>query len=366
MKNLIYCAFILAAQMTFAQTQGPLSGGSFTTSVIAGSNKTWTSTSDASPSDNVYTSFGNLNGGVGSYTDYLVASDFGFSVPAGCVISGILVEVERSDVNRKTSDYSVRIVKAKTITGAERASGMVYPAGDTYESFGSSSDLWGETWTDADINDNGFGVAIAAQRSEAGSTTDGMIDDVRITVFYNFNTLPVTLLQFSAQKKETGVDVKWTTMQEVNMAHYEIERSSNGRDFSFVTRINSRNQLSPSNYTARDNSPLTGVSYYRLKMVGVGGDVSFSRIVSVQTIISNPVAIYPSHWVKGQPLYIVNPTSAKYTVVFVNDAGQILGNAVTKTGNVNTNALTVQKGLISYKVLNEKGETVGSGRLLIK
>jgi hypothetical protein len=52
--------------------------------------------------------------------------------------------------------------------------------------------------------------------------------------------------------------------------------------------------------------------------------------------------------------------------MFVNDAGQVLGNTVTKTGSVSTNAISVQKGMISYKVLNEKGETVGSGRLLIK
>src|SRR5687768_12382469 len=104
MKNVLICVILLIAQIINAQTQGPLSGGSFTTSVIAGSNQTWISPSDGSPSDNNYTNFGNLTGGVGSYTDYLVATDFGFSIPSGSMITGILVEIERSDASLKTSD----------------------------------------------------------------------------------------------------------------------------------------------------------------------------------------------------------------------------------------------------------------------
>ncbi len=366
MKNVLYCAFLLVAQITNAQTQGPLSGGSFTTSVIPGSNKTWNSPSNGSPNDNVYTDFGNLTGGVGSFTDYLVASDFGFTIPASAIITGILVEVERADASAKTADYSIRIVKAKNIGNTERSTGILYPATDTYQSYGSSSDLWGETWIDTDINDNGFGVAIAAQRSEAGGNTDGLVDDVRITVFYTFTTLPVTLLQFNASKRGSVVELKWTTMQESNMDHYEIQRSSNGRDFTYLLRINSRNQQNPTNYAARDNNPSNGIVYYRLKMSGTGGEVSYSRIVSVHGNATNSVVIYPSQWIKGQPLYIINPNKEKLTVFFINGAGQLIGSTVTKTGNVNAVLPSAQKGLINYKVLNISGEKVGAGRILIK
>ncbi|MEJ0104975.1 MAG: hypothetical protein WDO19_21565 [Bacteroidota bacterium] len=169
---------------------------------------------------------------LGAYTDYLVVTDFLFALPPGASISGIVIDIERSDAFRRTSDYSIRIVKNGVIGATERSLGAGYRAGDSYQSYGSSGDLWGESWTDADINNSGFGVAIAAQRSVGGAgATAGKINDVQITVFYNFVVTPVRLVSFSACKKNKQTELTWVTADEVNMDHYEIERSSNGRDF---------------------------------------------------------------------------------------------------------------------------------------
>jgi hypothetical protein len=185
-------------------------------------------------------------------------------------------------------------------------------------------------------------------------------------VFYNFSTLPVTLLQFNAVKTSNHVDLKWTTMQESHMDRYEVQRSTNGRDFNFLTSITSKNQMNPTNYIAKDNSPINGTGYYRLKMIGTGNDISYSRIVSVHAVAANPVVIYPSLWSKGQPLYIINPVKENLTVYFNNDVGQMLGSTSTKTGNVATNIMSMQKGTVTYKVVNAAGEKVGSGRIVIK
>jgi len=58
-------------------------------------------------------------------------------------------------------DNSIKIVKGGTISGTDKSAGAVW-GGASYASFGGSADLWGLSWTVADINSSTFGVAISA------------------------------------------------------------------------------------------------------------------------------------------------------------------------------------------------------------
>src|SRR5687767_6586803 len=215
-----------------SQSQGPLNGSVFTTVAIPGSSSTWSNTSNSVVSDNSYSSFGDLSGGAGSYTDYLVVSNFNFAIPDAAVISGIMIEVEDSDPNQLTSEYRVRILNGGIIGSYEKATGAAYPATDAYRTYGGNGDLWNDSWTPKDINNASFGIAIAAQRNAAGGVTAGEIDDIRITVYYQLLTLPVKLLSFSAIKGPGVVHLEWKTAEESNMDHYEVERSADGRNFT--------------------------------------------------------------------------------------------------------------------------------------
>lgn len=64
---------------------------------------------------------------------------------------------------------SVKIVKGGTITGTEQVSGTIYWNPGT-QTFGSSTSLWGETWSYKDINDPNFGIALAAAFPGGGTT----------------------------------------------------------------------------------------------------------------------------------------------------------------------------------------------------
>ena len=117
-------------------------------------------------------------------TQYLKATDFDFAIPAGATIDGIISEAERADGNasRNCADSRVRIVKADgTIGTTDKAAAGNWPTGDAYASYGSSTDLWGETWGSTDINDIDFGFVIAAT-GESGATCT--VDHMRVTVHY--------------------------------------------------------------------------------------------------------------------------------------------------------------------------------------
>jgi len=210
MKKLLPIFALIVSSNLFAQSGGPLSPSTVTTVAIPGSSATWSNTGNTSLSDDAYANTGDIVGGAGSYTDYLVATNFGFSIPSGAAITGIEVTVERSDASGLTSDYRVRIVKGGVIGSTEMSSGAAYGTSDSYGMYGSPFDSWGETWTDADVNAADFGVAIAAQRNAAGGSSAAVIDQILITIYYAA-TLPVTIVNFSASKKSNNIETQWIT-----------------------------------------------------------------------------------------------------------------------------------------------------------
>lgn len=140
----------------------------------------WSNVSNAGASDNSYaTASLTLN----SPTHYLKATNFGFSIPGGSVIEGILVEIEHKEsASTVAKDNRVRIVKGGTIGSTDKANAAEWPTSDTYQEYGAFNDLWGETWSATDINDSGFGVVLSAIGLGTGTAS---VDHIRITVYYS-------------------------------------------------------------------------------------------------------------------------------------------------------------------------------------
>lgn len=161
-------------------SQGPLSGGTFS-SVDRSSTTNWNTPTGATASDDGYANVTLTS--LDEESDYLQATNFGFSIPGGATIDGIVVEVERHETISQINDAEFRILKGGSITGDNKPSAVEWPLSDTYQSYGGSSDLWGLSWTVADINASDFGTALAVTNS-GGSTTTANVDHIRITVHY--------------------------------------------------------------------------------------------------------------------------------------------------------------------------------------
>ena len=361
-KPLLSSVTLLFTIAVFGQMQGPNSGSIFVNTPIPGSCKSW-GNFKAGASDNTYASYDSLTSADPCYSDYLKVTGFNFSVPGGVTIKGIVVEVERSDLQQRTADYRVRIVKGGVIGNAERSSGAAFPLADAYQAYGSCSDLWGETWTNADVNSSNFGVAIAAIRTANGAN-EGKVDHIRITVCYDFMILPVKLTSFTAQKNGLLLDLKWQATEESNMHHYELERSFDGSSFSSIQNVNSRNQ-SNTNYTATDIQPNKGVNYYRLKMIDNNGRITYSKIAAVHFSSGKNVVLYPNPWVKGTELNITNLNGDLIMVDYYSPGGQLLGTSASAGRTVSTSALLHVKGLVLYKLRNKEGYTIGTGTLQV-
>lgn len=349
------------------QSKGPKSGNGFSTEVASGSNRSWANVENANTSDNQYSDFSNLSNSVNSHTDYITINKFLLDVPADAIITGIEINVERSDPNGNTADYSVKIVKYGMITGDEKSEDLSYPTTDAYTTFGGNGDLWGETWTPDMINDNSFGIAVAAQRRPGhNGQTDGRIDDVNVTIYYDQPvTLPVSLINFAAKKTNSSINLIWTTDDEANMSHYELQRAPDGRNFSPIVSVQSKNSVSRINYTAIDNNPVNGIGYYRLKMIEKDGSANYSKIVTVQFATGNTITVYPTIWKKGSNLNISNPNNERLNAYFFNSTGQHVGGSTTTNSTLPTNVLRAQNGIVYFKITNKDGQQLGTGTLVI-
>ncbi len=128
----------------------------------------------------------------GTGSDFLKATSFGFSIEAGS-IEGIEVTVEGYSTKAAggiADDYDIYIVKGDSIrtTSTDHAYITNWSQTETtwtYPETGGATDDWGvlEGWTDTDINDSGFGVAISVY-DDGSKTPVAYIDNIQIKVYY--------------------------------------------------------------------------------------------------------------------------------------------------------------------------------------
>ncbi len=179
---LISFSLISSITQTFADVTGPNDPSIVNDNTTVGTIG-WTTLNKVKASDDVYATT-ILDDNEISY--YIKATDFNFSIPTGAIIDGITVKIEKSATTAKRiKDYSVRIVKGGNIKSEEKADASRRGISDSYTTYGSDSDLWGEKWTTDAINRTGFGVAISAFKDTTtwGSIT-GLIDHIKIKITY--------------------------------------------------------------------------------------------------------------------------------------------------------------------------------------
>jgi hypothetical protein len=99
---------------------------------------------------------------------------------------------------------------------------------------------------------------------------------------YFASPLPITLVSFTAVAEKGVVNLSWTTAAEKNNDYFTLEKSKDGETFlPFKTIKGAGNSGQLKEYRSLDESPLEGISYYRLKQTDYDNEISYSTIVAV-------------------------------------------------------------------------------------
>ena len=111
------------------------------------------------------------------------AANYAAPVPTGSTIDGIEVAIERSKTGGIVVDTIVRLVKGGTVVGDNLASATEWPGTDTVATYGGPTELWGETWTAANVNAGDFGVVLSCEET-ADIGSSARVDAGTLTVYY--------------------------------------------------------------------------------------------------------------------------------------------------------------------------------------
>lgn len=177
-------------------------------------NFDWDDATNVYSSNNAHASAGFLLGAFATvHSNYMMLEDFDIAIPATVTICGIEVRLERKAsglgvLGASVRDHTVRLLKNGSIVGTNKANtSLAWTGSDVTITYGSSSDLWGQTWTSADINAANFGLAFSAELRSglAGLFLSADVDNARITVYYQHIVLPMAVHNFKAVKK--GIQV---------------------------------------------------------------------------------------------------------------------------------------------------------------
>jgi hypothetical protein len=143
----------------------------------------WTSSTNAFSSNNSYATNVIAAGATGAN---LNVTGLGFTIPSTAIIRGVSISIEhKSSTASSLRDATVNLLKAGAASGSNKANtGSYWGTSDSTASYGSSSDLWGTTWTAAQINASDFGVRLAA-RNYAGASATASADQITVTVTYS-------------------------------------------------------------------------------------------------------------------------------------------------------------------------------------
>jgi len=108
------------------------------------------------------------------------------------------------------------------------------------------------------------------------------------------SSLPLRLIDITAQAKKDLVKINWTTSFEENISLFEIEYSYDGIQFSNAARVIPANNSSGSSYSFDHAINTSKKLFYRLKTSEQNGQISYSKIVVVNGNANKGIIIQPT------------------------------------------------------------------------
>ena len=146
-------------------------------------------------------------------------------------------------------------------------------------------------------------------------------------VFEPLKALPVTFTSIKAYKQDKNINVEWRVDNEMNMKQYEVEKSTNGTQFSSIAvKAATANNGGSAVYVIADANPVEGFNYYRVKSVDVNGKLSYTNVVKVLVgSMKQDITIYPNPITDGMiHLQLMNMPEGKYNIRLLNKLGQLI------------------------------------------
>ncbi len=228
----------------------------------------------------------------------------------------------------------------------------------------------GNAGDDGDIQQTSDGGYILGGNSSSGvsgdktQTSRGDVDYWMVKLAAG-TTLPLKLPVFKSTINNTNAQLTWQTANEVNISHFNIQRSSNGVAFTTIdktTAADTSNASQQYSYTDKDAFTGANVWYYRLEMVDKDGAKTYSSTLKLQKKLDNlQLSIYPNPVSNKLSLQINSDKKKDVQIEIAALDGKIISTKKISTGassgsfEINVGNLSKGSYFLRYKTADEQG-----------
>lgn len=197
--------------------------------------------------------------GTGTCNSAPVAVNDIFSGPRGTIISGNLISND-NEPNGEAMTPAVVIPSADGVLDLKNDGSFTFTPAPGFT--GS------QTTFSYQLRDNGI---------------NPMVSNTAVVTlnFFANNPLPVKLTGFVAKYQKPDVLLNWSTAQEKNFSHFELEQSTDGvnyKSIALVFGIGESDRRVDYSYTDKNLAGRSGLIYYRLKSVDIDNQFTYSAI----------------------------------------------------------------------------------------
>lgn len=202
---------------------------------------------------------------------------------------------------------------------------------------------------------NGSPIEDSKLNSPGGNA--GNFGTGRVIISYYIGVLPLKLTSFTAHQQQSGVTLRWNTAQERNTSHFEIQKSTDGRNFSTIGQAAAAGYSHAfTSYSFTDSRPLSKVNHYRLKMVDNDGKVAYSKVVVVRTEIAGiQLQVFPNPATSG--IQLQTGIKGDLQIMIYDAKGRQVKRLLAKNEGISTSfsidVSYLNKGIYYVKVLGE-------------
>ena len=264
------------------------------------------------------------------------------------------------------------IIKINGALTTSTSSNVILQSGastcNVYWQIGGATNLGiSSTFKGTILGDGAINLLDGASLDGKGLTRAGQISlNNNSAVVCDAVTLPIELISFKAQPVGSSIQLNWSTASETNNDYFTIHRSNDASSFKEVIRVEgSGNSNSVRHYTAIDDQPLNGNTYYRLQQTDYDGTSKFSDIIVVHFEKSVALTIYPNPFNTTITVAIddISQKMSKYELKIFNVSGKEIMSTILTERLTTLATGKLYSGMYIYTVLYNK-EILQSGRMI--
>jgi len=184
--------------------------------------------------------------------------------------------------------------------------------------------------------------------------------------------VPVELTSFTATANGNDVTLNWSTATELNNQGFEIQRSTEVKEFFTVGFVNGHGTTTEQqNYSYVDRNLDDGKYFYRLKQVDYNGSYEYSNVIEVDLRSLNEYALeqnYPNPFNPTTTIGYILKEKINAKLILLNAIGEevaVLVNEEQDKGfhKVDFNAKSLASGVYFYRL--QAGDFVQTRKILL-